>query len=152
MRTSLFGILFLLTLIGFSQPSKGEETNYFLAEYQQGSSWNDAVSYEQQSDIAAHLAFLKRSFEDGKLLMSGEVVDANGLYILLQANSLSSAKAFLQHDPLIVNGVFELTVSGWLVNRSLLRANRKVAEPLDPSEPFTLERLDPSSPLNLPES
>lgn len=151
MRTSLFGILFSLALIGFIQPLKAEETDYFLAEYQQGSSWNEAVSYEQQSDIAAHLAFLKQSFEDGELLMSGEVVDANGMYILLQASSIDEAKALLRNDPLIVNGVFELTVSGWLVNRSLLRANRKVSAPMDPSEPFTLERLDPTSPLNLPE-
>ena len=152
MRTNLLGTLLLLVLTILSQPLYAEETNYYLAEYQQGSSWNDAVTYEQQSDIAAHLAFLKRSFDDGKLLMSGKVVDANAMYILLQADSLASAKAFLKGDPLIVNGVFDLSVSGWLVNRSLLRANRKIAKPIDPAEPFTLERLDSDSPLNLPES
>jgi hypothetical protein len=86
------------------------------------------------------------------LLMSGQIFDANAMFILLQADSLASARAFLKGDPLVVNGVFELTVSGWLVNRSLLRANRKIAKPVDPAEPFTLERLDSDSPLNLPES
>ena len=135
-----------------SLPSYAEESNYYWSEYQQRSGWNDAVSYEQQNDIAAHLGFLKRSFDDGKLLMSGQIFDANAMFILLQADSLASARAFLKGDLLVVNGVFELTVSGWLVNRSLLRANRKIAKPIDPVEPFTLERLDSDSPLNLPES
>ena len=142
----------MLVLTILSLPSYAKESNYYWAEYQQGSGWNDAASYEQQNDIAAHLAFLKRSFDDGKLLMSGQIFDANAMFILLQADSLASARAFLKGDPLVVNGVFKLTVSGWLVNRSLLRANRKIAKPVDPAEPFTFERLDSDSPLNLPES
>jgi uncharacterized protein YciI len=102
----------LLALTILSLPSYAEESNYYWAEYQQGSGWNDAASYEQQNDIAAHLAFLKRSFDDGKLLMSGQIFDANAMFILLQADSLASARAFLKGDPLVVNGVFELTVSG----------------------------------------
>jgi len=47
-----------------------------------------------------------------KKLMSGEVVGANATYSKLQDESLASTKAFLQNFPLVVNGVFEMTMSG----------------------------------------
>jgi len=74
------------------------------------------------------------------------------LHRLLQAESLASTKAFLQNVRLVVNGVFEMTMSGWRVNRPFLRANRKITKPIDRAEPLTLERLGSDSPLNLPES
>jgi hypothetical protein len=48
------------------------------------------------------------------------------LHRLLQAESLASTKAFLQNVRLVVNGVFEMTMSGWRVKRPFLRANRKI--------------------------
>jgi len=76
---------------------------------------------------------------------------AMSLHRLLQAESLASIKAFLQNVRLVVNGVFEMTMSGWRVNRPFLRANRKITKPIDRAEPLTLERLGSDSPLNLPE-
>jgi hypothetical protein len=86
-----------------------------------------------------------------KKLMSGEVVDGNAIAQTTSSRESCLDKAFLQNVRLVVNGVFEMTMSGWRVNRPFLRANRKITKPIDRAEPLTLERLGSDSPLNLPE-
>ncbi|HTN42964.1 MAG TPA: YciI family protein [Nitrospiria bacterium] len=54
-----------------------------------------------------HLDRLKRLESDGKLILAGPFSDRSGSLIIIEADSIEEARAFIQKDPYVEQGVFE---------------------------------------------
>jgi len=55
----------------------------------------------------AHLERLKRLESEGKLVLAGPFADRSGSLIIIEADSIEEARAFIQKDPYVEQGVFE---------------------------------------------
>ncbi|HUK55328.1 MAG TPA: YciI family protein [Nitrospiria bacterium] len=55
----------------------------------------------------AHLERLKRLESEGKLVLAGPFADQSGSLIIIEADSIEEARAFIQKDPYVEQGVFE---------------------------------------------
>ena len=55
----------------------------------------------------AHLERLKRLESEGKLVLAGPFADRSGSLIIIEADSIEEARAFIQKDPYVEHGVFE---------------------------------------------
>ena len=55
----------------------------------------------------AHLERLKRLELEGKLVLAGPFADRSGSLIIIEADSIEEARAFIQKDPYVEQGVFE---------------------------------------------
>lgn len=74
----------------------------------------------EQATIAAHFAYLQRALEDGKLVLAGRTLDEPPLGIgVFEAASENAARAFVEADPAVREGVFTAEVRPYRV--ALLR-------------------------------
>ena len=62
---------------------------------------------------AAHQAFLADLRSEGVVLQSGGFTDKTGGAYVLQAEDLETARRIVARDPLVVEGVSDLTVYEW---------------------------------------
>ena len=64
-----------------------------------------------------HLAYAKKSHEEGKLILAGALADpADSAVLIFKSNSSSVAENFAKNDPYIKNGLIkEWKVRPWTV-------------------------------------
>jgi uncharacterized protein YciI len=62
---------------------------------------------KRQALRPAHLERLKRLESEGKLVLAGPFSDRSGSLIIIEADSIEEARAFIQKDPYVEQGVFE---------------------------------------------
>jgi uncharacterized protein len=61
----------------------------------------------------AHLDYLKRLKEEGKVYAAGPFTDGKGGMVIYEAASYEEAKALAQEDPVIKEGVRTLELREW---------------------------------------
>lgn len=82
-----------------------------------------------KANLPDHLAYQRKLEESGQLVMAGPVSDASGEemqgagMILYRAESLESARALAEADPMHISGARAFTITKWLVNEGSLGLN-----------------------------
>ncbi|NNN09322.1 MAG: hypothetical protein HKL85_09045 [Acidimicrobiaceae bacterium] len=71
-----------------------------------GPNWIDGKSvYEQGEPMEAHLASMRRHYDEGSLLLGGPYEGHNGGIAVLEVNDLRHAAIIMNEDPGVVAGV-----------------------------------------------
>lgn len=127
-----------------------DEPAFYLVRYEPGSNWDSQLDYQSQVGIKAHKAHLQKLYDNDLLLMGGPLIREDGALLLIKVSSFEEAQSIIDRDPGVVNGILTATVSGWQLEMSAMRRfKRNTPEVTEADQTYTLERLDPQSPLNM---
>lgn len=61
----------------------------------------------------AHLAYIAKLHQDGKVLLAGPFHDGSGGMVIYQNVTESEALSLAEGDPIIASGARELKLAGW---------------------------------------
>ena len=64
-----------------------------------GAQWNPNKPVREQAYWDEHARFMDSLFEAGTVLLGGPFADGSGSMVILEAESVESAKAIFQNDP-----------------------------------------------------
>jgi uncharacterized protein YciI len=80
-----------------------------------------AWSAEDEAVAAAHLAYLQQGLADGVVVLAGRAQDGIGpAIVIIEAESVEAAEAFMMSDPFISNGLFRANLHPYRVALSRL--------------------------------
>ena len=86
-----------------------------VVRFRAGPAWKSGPP-EEQADWDAHAAFVDDLVERGTFVMGGPFSDYSGSMVVLESVSVEEARALVDWDPFIRNGVFVLdSVQEWTV-------------------------------------
>ncbi|MDQ3821957.1 MAG: YciI family protein [Actinomycetota bacterium] len=86
-----------------------------VVRFRAGPAWTSGPP-EEQADWDAHAAFVDDLVDRGTFVMGGPFSDHSGSMVLLEGVTGDEARALLEADPFMRNGVFVLeSVQGWTV-------------------------------------
>jgi uncharacterized protein YciI len=86
-----------------------------IVRFKAGPAWQSGPP-EEQPEWDAHAAFVDDLVERGTFVMGGPFADYSGSMVLLEDVTVEEARALLDWDPFIRNGVFVLdSVQDWVV-------------------------------------
>ncbi len=145
MRTFWLSLVMLLTF-----PASAEQI--FVVTFEQGEAWVSDRSYELQPGISKHLAYWQNLYIQEVLLMSGPFEDQSGGLMIVRAKDIKGAIKLLDNDPAIQAGTIQAGVRRWRVLTSAMRSAKPQVIEVDPDQTFRIRRLDPDSPINLPQN
>lgn len=90
----------------------GSDQMFFL-RYSPGNAWVAGKPLSEQ-DISSHAQHVGDLYGRGKLLAGGPLSETEGLY-LIAATDMETAQKFVQDDPAVRNGLFNVNVQTWAV-------------------------------------
>ena len=99
---------------------------YYLYLLKKGKTWSPDPSPEVDALQDAHLGNLQRLREEGKLVLSGPLLDSfqSGGEIrsigVLKANSLAEARDWISTDPMVKAGRLVAELHAWMVPKGIL--------------------------------
>lgn len=156
MRPVLLTLIWLAGCLGISLFSTDlqaadleRKVQFFVVQYEQGPAWTEGLRYEKQPGISEHLDYWQSLYYREILLMSGPWEDGSGGIFVIRANDLEMVKQIMADDPAVIGGLITTQANQWRVLSSAMRSVKPERIEIKPDETFRLERLDPSSPLNL---
>jgi uncharacterized protein YciI len=85
----------------------------FIFIYRQGPAWKVGAPMREQPGMAAHGAYMKRLFDEGRIFAAGPTTDAPGGLVIVRASALDEAKALMAADPSVTSGMFTGEIHGW---------------------------------------
>jgi uncharacterized protein YciI len=83
---------------------------FFIIHWSKGKQWNESAELHEQADIANHLAFLNKLYEQGYTVISGVTTEAVGGIGVLQFSSKEEAQNMIAQDPCIQNEVMTFDI------------------------------------------
>lgn len=87
--------------------------------YRRGPAWLDGRSVFEQP-LQAHLAYMRQLKADQVLTLGGPFTDDTGGLVVVQAESVSAARALADADPAVKDGVMVVEVHPWKVLSEVL--------------------------------
>lgn len=84
----------------------------YVISYRTGPSWKPGKPMAEQA-IGPHGAYMRRLFDEGRMLAAGPTLDIDGGVVLLRAASLDEAQAVMAADPAVTSGLFVGEVRAW---------------------------------------
>lgn len=123
------GLIFAATLPVTSAPANESKEvpaamNIFVFVYRAGPTWKPGRPMSEQG-LAAHGAYMKRLFVEGRIHAAGALGPEGGL-VILYAHDLAGAEAMLAADPAIRTGIFTGEVRLW---NPRFRSEHPIAQP-----------------------
>ncbi len=85
----------------------------YLVLLHPGPAWKQGLAPGAQDGIMAHAAYMKKLFDDGRLILGGPFTDGSAGMALLKASSAGEAKGIANADPCVISGVFTPEVHGF---------------------------------------
>jgi len=111
------GLACLMALAAFSSTVSAADTakdpSLFVILYKQGPAWKEGVEMVKQDAILPHYKYMKKGYEDGIILDAGATLDEPGGVVILRAQDLDAAKAFMAADPSVTMKMFVGEVHSW---------------------------------------
>jgi uncharacterized protein YciI len=146
-------VLLCIAVFGLSAELSAEENTrkveFYIIHYQPGPGWVEGLRYEEQPNITTHLAYWQSLYYQEILLMSGPWQDDSGGIFILRANDRETVTKIVAQDPAVIDGAITTEINEWRVLSSAMRSVKPTRVEIKADESFRLERLDPSSPINL---
>lgn len=102
-------------------PPGMEGQDVTVVRYYSGAKWSDFDKY-----VDAHLNFLRKGMESGKLLYAGPFADDTGGLNIYNTADLAEVDRLVRQDPLIEKGVVTFSMQTW---RMCKLAEKKPAAP-----------------------
>jgi uncharacterized protein YciI len=99
---------------------------YYLYLLKKGSAWSPEATPEIDELQAAHLANMKRLRAEGKIVVSGPLLDSfqlNGEIRsigVMKATSLAEAQEWISTDPMVKVGRLVFELHTWMVDKGIL--------------------------------
>src|SRR5690349_11297670 len=99
---------------------------YYLYFLKKGSVWSSESTPEIEELQAAHIANMNRLRAEGKIVVSGPLLDSfqlNGEIRsvgVLKAASLAEAQEWISTDPMVKTGRLIVELHTWMVNKEVL--------------------------------
>jgi len=84
----------------------------FAAFYEPGPNWLKGKPMKDQP-LEAHVDYMLRLHEQGKLIMGGGLEDGSGALVVFAAENMGEVDEFLSSDPAIVTGILVARVKEW---------------------------------------
>jgi hypothetical protein len=84
----------------------------YVCIYKAGPAWQAGKPLSAQG-LAPHGAYMKRLFDEGRLLAGGPITDADGGMAIVRAASMEDAKAVFAADPAVTAGIMAAEVHRW---------------------------------------
>ncbi len=69
------------------------------------------LSEDQNRIVLEHFAFMEKLKSENKILIGGPLLDAKGLVLIIQVQSLEEANQIISKEPTIVGKLFEVSES-----------------------------------------
>jgi uncharacterized protein YciI len=111
MRVSVTSMIAVLLLATFAAPQS--VGSLFIFIYRQGPSWKTGTPMREQPAMGAHAAYMKRLFDEGHIFAAGPTTDVPGGLVIVSAQNLDEAKAWMAADPSVTSGMFTGEIHGW---------------------------------------
>lgn len=107
-------------------PQKMEQV--ILGLYRKGDTWSPEATPQVQEDQRGHLANFQRLADEGLLLLTGPLTDADPYRgaLILDCRSVAEAAALMQSDPHLRSGRLELELYPWWVDAQALKRPLKI--------------------------
>jgi hypothetical protein len=109
--TVLAALALVLPAAALAQPAASGSALY-ICVYRPGPAWKTGQPVMAQ-DLKPHGAYMKRLFDDGRLLAGGPITDGEGGLAIVRAATPEEAKAIFAADPAITGGVMTGEVHRW---------------------------------------
>jgi hypothetical protein len=88
----------------------------FLVElHRSGPQWVSSLPLEQQSDFAAHAAFMDGLVDDGFIVLGGPLADEFRVFEAIDAESVAAVQATLARDPWNETHLQIESISPWTI-------------------------------------
>lgn len=85
----------------------------FVVIYTHGPAWVAGKTVYEQPFFREHGRYMKRFFVAGQLLMGGPFLDNQGGLGLLNVTDEAQAREIIEHDPAVLERVFEPHLHDW---------------------------------------
>lgn len=137
-------------LLSLSLQAESRQSEFFVIQFQAGDGWVEGLRYEKQPRLRAHLEYWTDLYYKEILLMNGPWRDGTGGIFIIRARDKETVETILSNDPGISAGVINASAEEWRVLNSAMRSVKPIQIEITPDETFRLRRVDPDSPINLP--
>ena len=87
---------------------------YFTLIYSPGSNWRKGENWDTQN-LMAHGQYMSELLVKGKLVLGGPFDDGTGGQSVLAVDSMEEAEQIVEHDPAIIENVFEVRIKPWYI-------------------------------------
>jgi uncharacterized protein YciI len=87
----------------------------FALVHRPGPAWVDETGYREQPGIERHIGYLRRLFDEGRMVMGGPFLDDAGGLALIEADDMEEASTFAYDDPTVREGLLSVEVHPWRV-------------------------------------
>jgi len=103
-------------------PAEGDMTTVYLVLLKKGTAWTAEETDATKALQEAHMANIRKMWQDRKLIVAGPTEDPAGLrgVFVFKAASLDEAKALAATDPAVKAGRLMATVYPWWVEKRAL--------------------------------
>lgn len=143
------GVAVLTTVLSLMPVTHANAEILFLVEFKPGAIAARSTGAEQAPG-KRHAAFLQSLFEQGNVLLGGEVGPGR-MILVMRAGSQREAEALVNADPAVVAGALAVEVRRWNVDMSSVRLIKQRARRVDRNADgaFVIEARDTPSPIRL---
>jgi uncharacterized protein YciI len=88
----------------------------FILLFDPGPSWDDTKVIEEQQFWNEHIKFVDELFSQGKVVITGPIIDYDRIVIIYEAKNESEIRITFKDDPFLKNGILFLeSVMEWKV-------------------------------------
>jgi uncharacterized protein YciI len=88
----------------------------FILLFDPGPSWDDTKEIEEQKYWNKHVKFVDELFAQGKVVITGPIIDYDRIVIIYEAKNESEIRITFKDDPFLKNGILFLeSVMEWKV-------------------------------------
>ena len=88
----------------------------FILLFDPGPNWDDTKLIEEQHYWDEHVKFVDNLFEEGKVVITGPIVDYDRIVIIYEAQNESEIRITVKDDPFLKNGILFLeSVMEWKI-------------------------------------
>jgi len=88
----------------------------FILLFDPGPNWDDTKEIEKQNYWDEHVKFVDELFAQGKVVITGPIVDYDRIVIIYEAKNESEIRITFKDDPFLKNGILYLeSVMQWKI-------------------------------------
>lgn len=144
--------LILGLVIGVHAGAEEADPKFYFLQYSPGENWDHNIGFDQQLGVRDHKQYIRGMFDDNIILMGGPLAGDQGSMMLVRVDSFEQAQSIVDKDPGVVNGILKGQVIGWRLEMSSMRQFKRPRQEVEShDQPFHVESLDPTSPINIRE-
>ena len=88
----------------------------FILLFDPGPNWDETKEIEEQQFWSDHVKFVDELFAQGKVIMTGPIVEYDRIVIIYEAQNESEIRITFKDDPFLINGILFLeSVMEWKI-------------------------------------